>query len=208
MKNRTKNIIIVILCVVIAGAVALSVWRIAAGRTSDQPNPNVTLVTTPEQTGFEAHPEWTIAGTQSVDYGENLALGKPVTEDGHTDVYGCVNLTDGDRLTYWEGLSGQYPNQVTIDLEQVTVMGGAQILLNPNAIWGARTQEVEVQVSDDGENFVTVFEKATLSFDPQANNSAYLEFAPSVSGRYVRFLFYSNTGAGGGQAAEIEIYAP
>ena len=67
MKNRTKNCIIVLLCVVIACAVALSVWRIAAGRTSDQPNPNVTLVTTPEQNGFEAHPEWTLAGYEPVD---------------------------------------------------------------------------------------------------------------------------------------------
>lgn len=61
-------------------------------------------------------------------------------------------------------------------------------------------------VSDDGENFTAVCEKATLSFDPMADNSAYMPFPETVTGQYILFRFYSNSGASAGQAAEIEVY--
>lgn len=208
MSSKTKNLIIVLLCVVIVGSVGLSVYTVSARSNTDEPNPNVTLVTTPDQTDFEVHEEWTIPATEPIDYGENIALEKDVKQSGQTDIYNCRNVNDGDRFTYWEGESGDYPNDVTIDMGEATEMTGARILLNPRQIWSARTQDVEVQVSDDGENFTTVYEKTTLSFDPLKDNSAYMEFAETVTARYIRFLFYSNTGAKGGQAAEIEVYGP
>lgn len=207
MGEKQKNILIVCLCLVICVCAVLTVQALGADK-SDQPNPNVTLVTTPEQTGFEEHPEWTIPETEPIDYGENIALGKKVKQSGQTDIYNGRNVTDGDRFTYWEGETDNYPNDVTIDLEEITQMGSARILLNPSRIWGARTQEVEVQVSEDGENFVTVYPRTTLSFDPNTDNSVYLEFGSPAQGQYIRFLFYVNTGARGGQAAEIEVYAP
>lgn len=208
MSNKMKNIIIVLLCIVIAAAVGLSAYTIWAEGQSDEPNPNVTLVTTPEQTDFEEHPEWTIPETEPIDYGENIALGKEVTQNGHTQIYHSRNVVDGDRFTYWEGMAGSYPNIVTIDLGEVAEMTGARVLLNPRQIWSARTQDVEIQVSEDGENFTTVIPQTTLSFDPMEDNSAYVEFTETVQGRYIRFLFYANTGATAGQAAEIEVYAP
>lgn len=208
MSNQMKNWIIVFLCLVIIGSVALSAYTIFAGRTSQEPNPNVTLVTAPDQTSFEEHPEWTIPETEPIDYGENIALGKTVYQNGHTQIYHCRNVNDGDRFTYWEGLAGSYPNMVTIDMGEPVEMTGARILLNPRQIWSARTQEVEVQVSDDNENFATVIEQTTLSFDPLEDNSAYIEFEKSVQSQYIRFLFFANTGATAGQAAEIEVYAP
>ena len=208
MSNKMKNIVILLLCVVIVGSVALGVYQISTGRNTDEPNPNVTLVTVPDQEDFEIHAEWTVPETEPVDYGENLALEKKVRQSGQTDIYNCKNLTDGDRYTYWEGESDDYPNDVTLDMEQTVEMSGFRILLNPRQIWGARTQEVEVQISDDGENFTTVFEKTTFSFDPTQDNSVYVQFEETVKAQYIRFVFYSNTGARGGQAAEIEIYAP
>ena len=196
-KNGKNWGIIVILCVVIITAVSLTMRRIAASRHSDAPNPNVTLVTAPDQTGFEEHPEWTI---------ENIALGKDVRQNGQTQIYNCRNVNDGDRFTYWEGAADAYPNEVTIDMGEPMEMTGARILLNPRQIWGARTQDVEVLVSDDGENFTTDCEKATLSFDPMADNSVYLPFPETVAGQYILFRFYSNSGASAGQAAEIEVY--
>lgn len=208
MNNKIKNILIVLLCAVIAGSLGLTAYTVSAAKASDEPNPNVTLVTTPDQTGFEVHEEWTIPVTEPIDYGENLALEKTVRQSGQTDIYNCKNVNDGDRYTYWEGESDDYPNEITMDMDAPTQMTGARILLNPRQIWGPRTQIVEVQVSEDGENFTTVYEKATLSFDPMTDNSVYMEFAEAVQAQYIRFLFHANTGAKGGQAAEIEVYGP
>lgn len=208
MSDRMKNILIIVLCTVIIGAAGLSAYTISTGRGTEEPNPNVTLVTAPEQEGFEEHPEWTVPVTEPIDYGENIALGKEVYQNGHTQIYHSRNAVDGDRFTYWEGLAGSYPNIVTIDMGEAVAMTGARILLNPRQIWGARTQEVEIQISEDNENFTTVIEKTALSFDPMADNSAYVPFAQTVTGRYIRFVFHANTGAAAGQAAEIEVYAP
>ena len=205
-KNEKNWGILVILCVVIITAVSLTVRRITVSLHSDAPNPNVTLVTAPEQTDFEEHPEWTVPETEPIDYGENIALEKAVRQNGQTQIYNCRNVNDGDRFTYWEGAADAYPNEVTIDMEQPTEMTGARILLNSRQIWGARTQEVEVLISDDGENFTTVYEKTTLSFDPMADNSVYMPFPETVTGQYIQFRFYSNSGASAGQAAEIEVY--
>lgn len=208
MSDKMKNTVIVLLCAVIAVSVGLTAYTVYAGRSSEEPNPNVTLVTTPDQEDFEEHPEWTIPVTEPIDYGQNIALEKDVKQSGQTDIYNCRNVNDGDRFTYWEGESNDYPNEVTIDMGEAARMNGARILLNPRAIWGARTQEVEVQVSDDGETFTTIAARTTLSFDPMADNSAYMPFDQVAQGRYIRFVFYANTGAKGGQAAEIEVYAP
>lgn len=207
MGEKQKNIVIICLCLVIVLCLGLTVWALNR-KVPEEANPNVTLVTTPEQNGFEEHPEWTIPVTEPIDYGENLALGKEARQSGQTDIYNCRNVNDGDRFTYWEGESDDYPNDVTIDLEEVTELGSVRVLLNPSRIWGARTQDIEVLISEDGENFVTAYPKTTLSFDPNTDNSVYLEFASPVQGRFVRFQFYANTGAKGGQAAEVEVYAP
>lgn len=207
MGEKRKNIVIVCLCLVICICLGLTVWALNR-EEPEGPNPNVTLVTTPEQTGFEEHPEWTIPVTEPIDYGENLCLGKEAKQSGQTDIYNCRNVCDGDRYTYWEGETDDYPNDVTVDLEESVQMGSARVLLNPSRIWGARTQDIEVLVSEDGENFVTAYPRTTLSFDPNTDNSVYMEFGAPAQGRYVRFQFYANTGAKGGQAAEVEVYAP
>lgn len=206
MKNSTKNLLIVLLSVVTVLAAALGVRAIVTAKPQDAVNLNVTRITAPDQTDFEVHPEWTTPTVEVIDYGENLALGKPTKENGHTQVYQCRNTTDGDRFTYWEGKADSFPNEVTVDLESSQNLTGARVLLNPRALWSARTQELEVQVSTDGENFTTVFERTAVVFDPNADNSAYLPFSAPIQGQYVRFLFYSNTGATGGQAAELEVY--
>lgn len=206
MSGKRKNLVIAALCLIIAGTAAASVRNIARERNAEKPNPNVTLVTAPEQTDFQEHPEWTLPPVEEVDYGENIALGKEVTQNGHTQIYHCRNVNDGDRFTYWEGMADSYPNIVTIDLEDSSEITGTRILLNPNAIWSPRTQEVEIQVSEDGETFATAVEKTELSFDPMADNSVYIPLPETARARYIRFLFHSNTGADAGQAAEIEVY--
>lgn len=207
MKEKHKNWIIALLCAVIAAALILSVYQISRRSQSDGGvNPNVTVVTAPEQAGFEPHPEWVTPEPEVIDYGENLALGKDVAQNGQTQVYHCKNAVDGNRFTYWEGKADAYPSELTVDLGEVTALSGAQVLLSPNQIWSARTQEIEILLSDDGEQFTTVAPREERSFDPAENNSAYISFPADTQGRYVRFCFYSNTEATAGQAAEIEIY--
>ncbi len=206
MKEQTRMILMIVLCAVIVVCLAVGFAAIRL-RHSTKPNPNATWITTPDQTGFEAHPQWGGTDVQP-SRGDNLALGKPVTDNGHTDVYRCSHVTDGDRQTYWEG-SANLPNELTVDLEAVTAIGGVEILLNPDAVWGARTQELELQISTDGETFTALGSKTAETFDPATGNSVYVAFTDAPpEARYVRFVFHSNTGAAGGQAAEIAVYAP
>ena len=206
MKKSTRTVLTVLLIVVILASAAATGYILREKNSREVINPNVTLVTAPEQEAFEVHPEWTLPEPEIIDYGENLALGKKVTQNGSTQIYQCRNAVDGDRFTYWEGLQDSYPNIVTVDLGETQNISGFGILLNPRQIWSARTQEVEVQLSDDGEEFSTLLPAQTVEFDPMTDNRCYLPVEESAEARYVRFVFTANSGAKAGQAAELEIY--
>ena len=206
MKKSTRTVLTVLLIVVILVSAAATGYILREKNSREVINPNVTLVTAPEQEDFEVHPEWTLPEPEIIDYGENLALGKKVTQNGSTQIYQCRNAVDGDRFTYWEGLQDSYPNIVTVDLGETQSISGFGILLNPRQIWSARTQEVEVQLSDDGEEFSTLLPAQTVEFDPMTDNRCYLPVEESTEARYVRFVFTANSGAKAGQAAELEIY--
>ena len=206
MKKSTRTVLAVLLTVVILASAAATGYILREKSSREVINPNVTLVTAPEQEDFEVHPEWTLPEPEVIDYGENLALGKKVTQNGSTQIYQCRNAVDGDRFTYWEGLQDSYPNIITVDLERVQKISGFGILLNPRQIWSARTQEVEIQLSNDGEEFSAVIPAQTVEFDPMTDNRCYLPVEESAEARYVRFVFTANSGAKAGQAAEIEVY--
>lgn len=206
MKKSVKNGLLVLFAAVIFGASVVTAKTVREKREAQQVNPNVTLVTAPEQSDFEVHPDWTLPEPEEVDYGENLALGKPITQNGNTQIYQCRNAVDGDRFTYWEGSTDSYPNIITVDLKENETISGFGILLNPRQIWSARTQDVEIQGSLDGENFETILTCQTVEFDPLKDNRCYLPLEKSREVRYVRFVFTANTGSKAGQAAEVEIY--
>ena len=206
MKKSIRTALTIFLIAVILASAAVTVYILREKRSREIVNPNVTLVTAPEQEDFEVHPEWTLPEPEVIDYGENLALGKKVTQNGSTQIYQCRNAVDGDRFTYWEGLQNSYPSIITVDLEEPQKISGFGILLNPRQIWNARTQDVEIQTSDDGEEFTTLLPTQTVEFDPMTDNRCYLPLDESVQARYVRFVFTANSGADAGQAAEIEVY--
>lgn len=205
--EKVNNVILAALAVITAAALGGGTWAVLMRKPTEKINTNVTLVPAPEQEEFEVHPEWVLPEEEPVDYGENIALGRAVSENGHTQVYHCRNVNDGETLTYWEGRADDYPNEITFDMEETRTIAGARILLNPRSNWGARTQDVEIRISEDDENYTVAYSKSTLSFDPADGNYAYMELEVPVEARYIRFIFYANTGATGGQAAEIEIYA-
>lgn len=204
MKRAVRNGLAVCLVAVIAAASAVT--AAAVRQKNGAVNPNVTLVTAPQQADFEVHPGWTLPEPEEIDYGENLALGKPITQNGSTQIYQCRNAVDGDRYTYWEGAQEDYPNIITVDLEEPKSVSGFGILLNPRQIWSARTQDVEIQISDDGESFTTLLPCQAVEFDPLTDNRCYLPLEEETNARFVRFVFTANSGAKAGQAAEVEIY--
>ena len=77
MKNKEngKNVILAVLAVIIAGALGTGIWAVKTREPEEKVNTNVTLVSAPEQTEFEVHPEWVLPEPDLVDYGENIALG-------------------------------------------------------------------------------------------------------------------------------------
>lgn len=122
-----------------------------------------------------------------------------VLHNFHKPVMSIHNADDAE-------VSGILFRDITVDLEEPQKISGFGILLNPRQIWNARTQDVEVQTSDDGEEFTTLLPTQTVEFDPMTDNRCYLPLDESVQARYLRFVFTANSGADAGQAAEIEVY--
>ncbi len=136
---------------------------------------------------------------------ENLAEGKPVLSGEYTDVYVGSNVNDGKTDTYWE--SKGFPAEMTIDLGGEHQVSTVAVRLNPSAVWEARTQEIAVIGSTDGENFSELAAANRYVFDPNTGNRIRIDF-DAAKVRFVKVVFSMNSSArtGGAQAAEIEIY--
>jgi hypothetical protein len=169
---------------------------------------NVSIVEAREQTAAEEHPSFI-----KKDYvlvlpeGTNVALKKKVEDNGFTDVYRGERAVDGfsDGSSYWEGTK-DYPNTLTVDLEAPTKIHTVRIALNPMPIWGKRNQKITVKISDDGTNFTELVRLKEYTFDPDYGNEVQIPF-DEVESRFVQLEFTGNTGAGGGQVAEFEVYS-
>jgi hypothetical protein len=111
---------------------------------------------------------------------------------------------DGNTATYWEG-SGAYPQWLQVDLGSATSISKVVVKLPPATAWATRTQTFAVQTSTDGTTWNTVSASAGRVFDPATGNANTITFA-ATSARYVRLSFSGNTGASGGQTAELEVY--
>jgi F5/8 type C domain. len=135
----------------------------------------------------------------------NLALDKPVTESSHTQYFFSKNINDGNIATYWEGEAKSYPNLITIDLETPCRISSVVIKLNPNPVWEARSQTMEILGSLDGNQFTTLVASAKYDFDPDTNQNT-VTIPVTATARYLRLSFTANTEATGGQIAELEAY--
>ncbi|MYR45097.1 CARDB domain-containing protein [Streptomyces sp. SID5910] len=135
--------------------------------------------------------------------GTNLALRKPIEASTTTQNYVAANANDGSTATYWEA-SGQ-PSTLTTRLGADADLSGVVVKLNPDPVWGPRTQSIQVLGRPAGASgFTTLKSRADYTFGPAQNNNTV---TIPVSGRYadVRLEFSGNTGAGGGQVAEFEV---
>jgi hypothetical protein len=156
------------------------------------PNPTAALVPTPEP--------------KPVSDSGNLALNKKAEASSTIQNYIAMNITDGSDTTYWEGEADNYPNTVDLDLGDVTTVSNIKVKLNPNTIWGQRTQTFSLLGSTDGANFTPIVDSNTYTFDPESNsNTVAIRFAATKI-RYLRLIFTANSGATAGQIAELEVY--
>ncbi|THF75763.1 CBM35 domain-containing protein [Cohnella fermenti] len=135
--------------------------------------------------------------------GTNLALNKTVVSSGTVSGYAASNAVDGNVSTYYEGAAGAYPNTLTVDLGSSYQVSSIAIKL-PSS-WGTRTQTLSVSGSADNSTYATLASSGTYTFNPAAGNSATVTFTAAAA-RYVRVSFTANSGATGGQAAELEVY--
>lgn len=169
--------------------------------------PGLTVVTAPEQAEAQRPPCFPdpTANYIKLPETENLAQGKTISSGEHTDVYVNTNVNDGSTDTYWE--SKGFPAEMTIDLGGSHSISTVAVLLNPSAVWEARTQEIAVLVSTDGENFTEIVAATKYDFDPNTGNRVRIDFG-AVDARYVRVVFTMNSSSrtGGAQAAEIAVY--
>jgi alpha-1,3-glucanase-like protein/CARDB protein/F5/8 type C domain-containing protein len=141
-------------------------------------------------------------GTQA---GTNLALGKPITASSTEFTFVAGNANDNSTSTYWEGGGGTYPNLLTVALGSNADLTQVVVKLNPDASWGPRTQTIAVEGREQsGSAFTTLAAAQPYSFTPSSGNSVTIP----LSGRAadVRLRVTANSGAGGGQAAEFQVF--
>ncbi|WP_407563635.1 discoidin domain-containing protein [Streptomyces sp. 184] len=134
----------------------------------------------------------------------NLAAGKPITASSTVHNFVAANANDGNRGTYWEGAGGSYPNTLTVQLGPNADVSGIVVQLNPDPIWGPRTQTFSVLGREQNTtSFTTLKAGAQYSFNPATGNSVTVP----VSGRVadVRLSFTGNTGAPAGQVGELQV---
>ncbi|WP_207782219.1 discoidin domain-containing protein [Phytoactinopolyspora limicola] len=132
----------------------------------------------------------------------DLAAGKPIQASSSVHVFEATNANDGDVTTYWEGAPGAYPSTLTVALGADAVVDEVVVRLNPDPIWAARTQTLEVLGrSQDGGEFSTLVSQASYDFDPATGNTVTIPVGATVAD--LRLQFTANTGAPNGQVAEL-----
>ncbi|MDX6241286.1 MAG: hypothetical protein QOG10_6110, partial [Kribbellaceae bacterium] len=135
--------------------------------------------------------------------GSNLANGKPIEASSSVFNFVAANANDNNLSSYWE--SNGYPSTLTVKLGANADVTSVVVKLNPDQAWGARTQSIEVLGRDQGATaFTSLVARSNYSFNPSTNqNSVEIPVTGRVAD--VRLQVFSNTGAPGGQVAELQV---
>ncbi|MCD9023196.1 discoidin domain-containing protein [Cohnella silvisoli] len=112
---------------------------------------------------------------------------------------------DGDPYTYWESTAKKFPQSLTLDLGEDKKVSKLVLKLPPKDAWGARDQEIEVLVSDDGENFTTLLPSKAYTFDPKKANTVEISLGDTKA-RIIRLTIRGNTDWPAAQISEFEVY--
>jgi hypothetical protein len=135
--------------------------------------------------------------------GANLARNKPIEASSTTQTYVAANANDDSVTTYWE--AAENPSTLTVKLGSHADVEAVVVKLNPDQVWSARTQSIQVlgRAQSTG-GFTSVKDRADYSFNPSTNENTV---TIPVTGRYtdMQLRFSTNTGAAGGQVAEFQV---
>ncbi|ORT58602.1 discoidin domain-containing protein [Streptomyces sp. CB03238] len=136
--------------------------------------------------------------------GSDLATGKPIGASSTVHTYVPENANDNNTATYWEGAGGSYPNTLTVKLGSNADLDRLVLKLNPDTVWAARSQTIEVLGREqNATGFTSLVAAKSYGFDPSSGNTVTVP----VSGRVadVQLKFTANSGAPAGQLAEFQV---
>ncbi|MDI3100397.1 CARDB domain-containing protein, partial [Streptomyces sp. AN-3] len=140
--------------------------------------------------------------TEPPPTGTNLARNKPVEATSSVHSYVAAHATDDSTSTYWEAAG--HPADLTVKLGADADVSAVVVKLNPDPVWSARTQGIQVLGRARGESdFTSLRARADYAFSPGTDNTVTIPVTGRVSD--VRLRFFSNTGAPGGQVAEFQV---
>ncbi|HYU85458.1 MAG TPA: discoidin domain-containing protein, partial [Kribbellaceae bacterium] len=137
--------------------------------------------------------------------GSNLAVGKPISASSTVHIFEAVNANDDNITTYWEGAPGAYPSTLTVRLGANAVITSIVLKLNPDPIWGPRTQTLEILGREQSASaFTTIKASAAYGFNPSTGNLVTIPVSATTADVQLRFT--ANTGSSNGQVAELQVF--
>jgi uncharacterized repeat protein (TIGR01451 family) len=134
--------------------------------------------------------------------GNNLAGGKPIEASSTVQQFVATNANDNNTGTYWE--SAGFDATLTVKLGSNADISSVVVKLNPDPIWGPRTQTFEVLGREQSASgFSSLKALAQYAFNPSTQNTVTVPVTGRVAD--VRLRFTGNTGAPGGQVGELQV---
>ncbi|MFD7921348.1 CARDB domain-containing protein, partial [Streptomyces sp. NPDC059740] len=153
--------------------------------------------------GNQSAPSNSVTRTGNGTADSDMAVGKPVTESGHTYVYAPENAVDNDVSTYWEA-SGN-PGTLAVKLGANADTSKVVLKLNPDAAWSKRTQNVQILGREQSASgYTSLVAAKDYVFDPASGNTVTIPVSARVADVQVKIA--SNSGAPGGQIAELQVF--
>ncbi|MFI5856277.1 discoidin domain-containing protein [Streptomyces parvulus] len=135
----------------------------------------------------------------------NLAANRTLTASSSTGAYTAGNGNDGNKATYWESANNALPQWIQADLGSSRRVD--RVVLRLPDGWGARSQTLKIQASENGSGFSDLTAAKAYAFDAAGGQSATIAFDATTT-RYVRVLVTANTGQPAAQVSELEVYGP
>ena len=148
------------------------------------------------------NPSLTVAlsGTGASTTSTDQAAGKPMTSSSDTFTFVAANANDGNLATYWEGA---VPSWLNVAMGTNVNVTSVVVKLNPDPAWGTRTQTFSIEGRDQaGGAYTTIKASATYTFTQGTN---VVTIPVSATAADVRLSFTANSGAPGGQVAELQV---
>ncbi|GAB2978798.1 galactose-binding domain-containing protein [Saccharothrix stipae] len=187
------------------GALRTSVAGTVLAYTDSQPDGVAVTyhVIARDAAGNQSPPSNSVTRPGSPGNGTNLAKGRPITASSHTFTFVATNANDDDVNTYWEGAT--YPNTLTTQLGSNADLSSVVLKLNPSSAWGTRTQNIQVLGREQSAaGFTNLVSARDYVFNPATGNTVTIPLTARVADVQLRIT--ANTGAPGGQVAELQVF--